>query len=64
MSNKYVELRFTFKKYTDEGEDTEQEISFEGFNGWQRMQFHKVPPTEVQLKLLAELARILNELSK
>ena len=64
MGNQYVTLRFELKRYTEDGEDTEQQIIFEGYRGWQRMQFFEEPPSENQLKLLAELARILKRLEE
>lgn len=63
MSSQYVKLSFTLTKYADDEDTTEQQISFEGHNGWQQMQFHKLPPTEEQIKLLAELSRILAALA-
>lgn len=60
MSNQYVTLNFEFKRYKNE-ETVEQSIHFEGYKGWQNIQFYKKPPSQRQIELLAELSRILTE---
>lgn len=62
MKNTYITLNFRLTTYKNEDE-TEQEIRFEGIEGWQNIQWSKKPATEKQIKLLAELSRILNELA-
>lgn len=63
MGNQYVSLSFEFKKYADE-ETVAQTIRFEGHKGWQNIQFSLLPPNEQQVRLLAELARILEEFAR